>query len=599
MRVIPLSISFIFAALALAAPSFDSPHKVKETVVPPRGWVKRSVAPRDLTIELRVALPQPNFYELERHLYEISDPDHERYGAHLSKEEIEQLVAPDSMSVESVTEWLASHGVTNLNRSPAGDWIKVHIPVSLAEEMLDTEYHIWVHAETGKTVIRTTAYSLPESLHSHVELVHPTTYFPSTKRMSTSYHWSPEETLKVDVTAEPISVASATNGQVDAACNTEITISCLQQIYNIDGYTPSNKTGSQVGLTGYLEQWANYQDLQSFYAQQRPEAVGSNFTVISVKGGVNNQSEPGVEANLDVQYAYGLAYPLHGTFYTTAGRPPIDFDLHTTENTNEPYLDWVDYVLKQDKIPQVISTSYGDDEQTVPESYARRVCAGLAQITARGVSLLFSSGDFGVGDGDPNPETQICKTNDGRNATRFMPSFPASCPYVTTVGGTFHVPEVAVNFTGGGFSDLFPRPAYQKDAVEKYLAALPQDTYKGLFDPNGRAYPDISAQASRFVVWVGGTSGHVGGTSASSPTIAGIVALLNDARLSHGLPTLGFLNPLIYKIGAENPDALNDITDGNNPGCGTTGFNATKGWDPVTGYGTPNFAKLKDIALAL
>lgn len=64
----------------------------------------------------------------------------------------------------------------------------------------------------------------------------------------------------------------------------------------------------------------------------------------------------------------------------------------------------------------------------VPLSFAQRACNGFAQLGARGVSLLFGSGDNGVGDGDPNPATQICQTNDGRNETKFIPLFPASCP---------------------------------------------------------------------------------------------------------------------------------------------------------------------------
>ena len=67
----------------------------------------------------------------------------------------------------------------------------------------------------------------------------------------------------------------------------------------------------------------------------------------------------------------------------------------------------------------------------------------------------------------------------------------------------------------------------------------------------------------------------IGGTSASTPTFAALVALLNDARLKAGLPTLGFMNPLIYLIGAQVPSAFNDITKGNNPGCGTEGFNVS------------------------
>ena len=75
-------------------------------------------------------------------------------------------------------------------------------------------------------------------------------------------------------------------------------------------------------------------------------------------------------------------------------------------------------------------------------------CAG-----ARGTTLLFSSGDGGVGDGDSNPATQTCFTNDGTNQTRFIPGFPASCPFVTAVGATRFVPERAEAFSGGGFSN--------------------------------------------------------------------------------------------------------------------------------------------------
>ncbi len=70
----------------------------------------------------------------------------------------------------------------------------------------------------------------------------------------------------------------------------------------------------------------------------------------------------------------------------------------------------------------------------------------------------------------------------------------------------------------------------------------------------------------------------VSGTSAASPTVGSLVALLNDAIFNDGGSALGFLNPLLYKLG---PGALNDITQGSNPGCGTDVFTATEGWDPV------------------
>ena len=135
---------------------------------------------------------------------------------------------------------------------------------------------------------------------------------------------------------------------------------------------------------------------------------------------------------------------------------------------------------------------------------ANQTCSLFAQLGARGVSVIFSSGDTGVG--------SACQTNDGKNTTRFLPIFPAACPFVTSVGGTYHVqPEVAIAFSSGGFSDRFPRPSYQDAAVTNYLSIL-GDTWKGLFNPAGRGFPDVAAQSSRFVVVDGGAEIRVGGT---------------------------------------------------------------------------------------
>ena len=71
----------------------------------------------------------------------------------------------------------------------------------------------------------------------------------------------------------------------------------------------------------------------------------------------------------------------------------------------------------------------------------------------------------------------------------------------------------------------------------------------------------------------------VGGTSASSPVVAGIFAQLNNLRLKAGKPSLGFLNPLIY----QNPQAFHDVTAGMNDGGYGVGFAAAPGWDPASG----------------
>ncbi|KAK0243100.1 tripeptidyl peptidase A [Armillaria nabsnona] len=593
MRLLPLVALFVpFAFAGINTKRWV--HRVKETFNPPNGWTKHSLPPPDHMIELQIGLRQPNFHVLEQHLWEVSDPDHSRYGQHLSKEEVDALVAPDDESLELVQEWLASYGVdeTDITRSSAQDWVRVTLPLQLVEEMLDTSYHVWQHTE-GDYLVRTTRYSLPEPLLDHIDVVQPTTLFGRWKGMKSTV--IDFENFDLGNTAD-VAKLDAETDYVDPACNVSITVSCLKQLYNAVGFVPSGRNkNSTIGITAYLEQNANKADLQRFYQDQVPQAVGSTFDFIPVKGGLNDQniSLAGVEANLDVQFAFGLAFPIHRTFYSTAGRPPFIPDETETENSNEPYNDWLDFVLSHPNPPRVISTSYGEAEQTVPESYARRACAGFAQLGARGVTLTFSSGDGGVGDGNPDPATQQCHTNDGQNRTQFMPLFPAGCPFVTAIGGTVNVPEIAVDFSGGGFSNYFPRPSYQDAVVGAYLKTLPKGTYEGLFNRSGRAFPDIAAQGRRFRVWFQNATISVGGTSASSPTAAGIFALLNDARLTKGLPTLGFVNPLLYKdkISA----TFNDITEGNNPGCGTPGFNATKGWDPITGFGTPNFGWLKEL----
>jgi tripeptidyl-peptidase-1 len=70
---------------------------------------------------------------------------------------------------------------------------------------------------------------------------------------------------------------------------------------------------------------------------------------------------------------------------------------------------------------------------------------------------------------------------------------------------------------------------------------------------------------------------------------------INEERLAGGKSTVGFVNPVLYA----NPNVLNDITKGSNPGCGTDGFSAVDGWDPATGLGTPNYPKMLKLFMSL
>ncbi|KAM3423052.1 hypothetical protein BST61_g520 [Cercospora zeina] len=246
-------------------------------------------------------------------------------------------------------------------------------------------------------------------------------------------------------------------------------------------------------------------------------------------------------------------------------------------------------MLALDKAPQVISTSYGDEEMTVSKSYAERVCSGLAQLSARGVTLIFSSGDDGVG------KDNLCIANDG-SGDKFVAVFPGSCPWVTTVGATtgFGPETAATGFSsGGGFSYYFDAPYYQKEVTQAYIESL-DGMYRGGFNEKGRGYPDVSAHGQHDAMVYNGQIGTVGGTSCSAPTFAGIVALVNDGLLAAGKSVLGFMNPWLYSVGYQG---LNDIVNGSSSGCSTKGFPAKQGWDAVTGFGTPRFRELLDLAI--
>ncbi|KAF4302378.1 putative tripeptidyl-peptidase 1 precursor [Botryosphaeria dothidea] len=601
----------LVAAVVTASPMRPrADYGIKEKFHVPRGWSRLGPAPAEHVINLRIGLKQGQFAELEKHLYEVSDPSHERYGQHLSADEVNELIKPTDQTLDLVHDWLAANGVlrSHLEYSPAKDWIKVSLPVNHVETLLDTEYAVYQH-KSGGHVVRTPEWSLPLHLHEHIQAIQPTNSFFRAAPRRSSARPIVEDVKQPLAHQNSKSVQSASAldvPSVDNRCNTTyVTPECLRIYYGTYDYVAQVPGKNKIGLTNYLNETSKRSDVKIFLEQFRPDAVSAadNFTIEVINGGDNTQTpntpeqnEEGknMESNLDAETILGIGYPTPLITYNTGGSPPFYPDAVEETNSNEPYLDWVLYVLNQTDVPQVISTSYGEDEQTVPTSYAITVCRLFAQLGARGVSLLFASGDAGVGD------EGYCISNNGTNATTFLPSFPDGCPYVTSVGATTGFsPEVAaydvlsadsVFTSGGGFSNYFARPSYQAEAVQNYSAAhLADGTYAGLYNASGRAYPDIAAQGQMFVTTWEGSNIRLDGTSASTPLASAIISLVNDALIAAGKSPLGFLNPWLYQGGWKS---FRDITNGSAAGCGVEGFIASAGWDPITGFGTPDFAAI-------
>ncbi|ROW01363.1 hypothetical protein VMCG_05849 [Cytospora schulzeri] len=598
----------ILAAGLLSSSAVGKPVKqrsdfaIKDSHHVPRKWTEVRRPDADQMIALRIGLKQGSFSELERQLYEVSDPDHHRYGHHLKAEDVHKLLEPADETLDLVHEWLAEYGLdeSQLGYTPARDWVTVTLPVADVEEMLDTKYAVYRH-DDGSELVRTPEWSLPLHLHDHIDTIQPTNSWFRSKPKAYA--------LKVETLEEQKPTLKLyTNASVSDVCVwNSVTPTCLRTLYETIDYQAQSNDTNIMGLCDYLGETNNRNDTYKFLTEYRPEAKAAayEFKFDSIANGTTAQvysedmidDETGVEGNLDVQTMLGIGWPTKLIAYTVGGSPPFNKDQATTSDTNEPYLVWLDTVLSMSdrSIAKVISTSYDDDEQTVPFSYASRVCNEMAQLGARGVSLFYASGDDGVGSsGD-------CVTNDGRNRSTFLPEFPSSCPFVTSVGSTMNfTPEVVAHSSsgyasGGGFSSYFSRPLYQDGIVDKYVESL-NGKYAGYYNQEGRGYPDLAAQGYKYTEVWDNRNILVSGTSAATPTITAIFALVNDALLAAGKSTMGFVNPWLYKKGHK---AFTDITSGSAVGCTELadglGFPAKKGWDAVTGFGTPRFKSILEL----
>lgn len=160
--------------------------------------------------------------------------------------------------------------------------------------------------------------------------------------------------------------------------------------------------------------------------------------------------------------------------------------------------------------------------------------------------------------------------------------------------------------SGGGFSTYFPTPDYQKDAVTRYFDGLnsAQSPTSG-YNRRGRGFPDVSLIGVWYETVIQGYFTPLFGTSASAPVFGAMISLLNAARAAQNKSSLGFLNPTLYATGQNSTTGLfNDVTaghtkcmsyGGDTPSsavCCNSGFYATTGWDPVTGWGSINFDNL-------
>lgn len=548
----------VHRGLLLAAALFSDASALKAVESPVQrssGWKQGSRTNQEQTIELIFAVKQQGKQELHDALMRVSTPSSPEYGQHLSNDEVHQMTAPDPAHVEAVKSLIRSHGGEPVAATPNSDMIKATVTIETAERMLSATYHKHLH-ESGTEINRIVGgYALPDDVASVVDFVSPTVHFPGVHRPGM-----------------PEGLTSSLSSN---------TPKNLRQLYNIE--QEGSADGNKHAVTAFLEQGYSDADLKRFWGQYC-DGINCGKGEVTLVGDATTGH--GTESMLDIETITGIAGNINSEFWGFSGRSPDNSE-------NEPFLKWLSQMssTSDDTIPRIFSTSYGEDESSWSFEAASRLNVEFQKAGARGISLLYAAGDEGSN----------CKKG------VFVPEGPGSSPYVTAVGGTkpasgFPAPgsETAVGLSSGGFSSYWEMPEWQKDAVAQYLtqSGLPDQSQRQ-YNTSGRAYPDIAAQASNFIVYDHGIPmPGVAGTSCASPAAAGIFSLLNDVRLASGQSSLGFLNPFIY----ENAASFNDITTGSNNGCGlfsSNGWPAKEGWDAVTGVGTPDFAKLAKVVAGL
>ena len=172
-----------------------------------------------------------------------------------------------------------------------------------------------------------------------------------------------------------------------------------------------------LAVAGFNRDFVSQGDLTNFMKTLREDAVDATYEVKQVNGGWYDQSNPGTDSTVNMQYAQAIAYPTPHVFYSTGSMGLIQ---HNNEPAvNDMFLAWLNYMINvETKLPQTVTIPYGAPEKDVPREYTKTLCDLFAKLGARGVSVIFGSGNNGVGEGN-------CKEKDG--SVQFIPEFPASC----------------------------------------------------------------------------------------------------------------------------------------------------------------------------
>ena len=452
-------------------------------------------------------------------------------------------------AIKQVEAFAAAHDLKVLETSAARRSVVLEGTVAQMEKAFGVELTRYKAADGTEFRGRTGIIHIPTELTDIVEGV-----FGLDNRPQAEPHFQVYQPVKEG------SVAPRAGG-------TSFTPPQLAQLYKY----PTGVTGKGQSIA-IIELGGGYRqaDLKTYFTSLGLKTP--SVTAVLVDGGRNaptTADSADGEVMLDIEVAGGVA-------------PGAKIVVYFAPNTDQGFLDAITTAIHDTKNkPSVISISWGAAEKNWTPQALQSFNQAFQSAAALGVTVCAAAGDTGSDDSVGDRKAHV--------------DFPSSSPFVLACGGTklsasgttitaetvWH--ESNTSATGGGISDVFDLPDYQKSSN-----VSPSVNDKTRI---GRGVPDVAAvadPATGYVVRVDGSNMVIGGTSAVAPLMAGLIALINQQK---GKP-VGFIHPIIYA----NPTAFRDITQGDNITVpGSKGYSATKGWDACTGLGVADGMKLSAV----
>jgi kumamolisin len=462
-----------------------------------------------------------------------------------SPQEIEKLYAASPAQKEALTSWLKANGYEIESTSRDG----IYARAKASQVAKSLEVNMVPVTKNGVTYISAqNAPSLPEDVAQAVQSINGLQPFRQANKHMIRIH-----PTDGDRTQAGPGVAAA-----NLANKPPFLVAEILKAYNANAV---GVDGTDQTIAILIDTFPDDSDLTAFWAMNGLPVTMAQVDKIDVGGGP--LPAPSGEETLDASWTSGIAPKARIRIYASGALTFVALDKALDRIIGD--------ITTQPGMRQ-LSISLGLGESFMSPAEVQTEHIKFLHLAAAGVNVFVSSGDAGS-----NPDAT------GQSPTGpLQAEYQASDPAVIGVGGTTLrmrangtvAIETGWTASGGGTSRFFPRPSWQ------HGHGVPAD-------PN-RLVPDVSAAAdpnTGALLVFGGKTVGIGGTSWSAPVWAGFCALINEARIKSGKSSLGFLNPSLYPL--IGTPAFRDITRGSNGS-----FRCRRGYDQVTGLGSPNVAEL-------